>query len=103
MGSSYISWEEIYGQRVGFLRSCETGRIGSLGEVVEAVEFRLGQIASRLQEAEDAWLEAEAKSRGLDDGLSREALPVAVPGTEGLLGERTALKWVLDVVEGPSR
>lgn len=103
-GGAYVSWEEIYGQRVGFLRSCETGRIGSLSEVVAAVEFRLGQTASHLRAAEETWLAAEADRLGMEPGaLSREALPAVVPGTEGLIGERKGLQWVLNIVEGPSR
>lgn len=104
-GGTYVSWEEIHGQRVGFMRSCQTGEIGSLGEVVEAVEFRLGQIASHLRAAEEKWLAAEADRLGMEpDALSREALPrEPLPGTEELLGEREGLQWVLDVVEGPPR
>lgn len=75
-GGSYLSWEEIYGQRVGFLRSCETGRIGSLQEVEEAVRFRLTQIADELK-GEDA--------------------------TDGMEGEEEALEWILRVIEGPRR
>lgn len=75
-GGTYISWEEIHGTRVGFLRSCETNRIGSLEEVEDAIRFRLAQIDEALN--------------GSD--------PV-----DNFEGEVDALEWILRVIEGPKK
>lgn len=76
-GGTHISWEEIDGQRVGFIRSCESNRIASLEEIEDAVRFRLKQVAEKMEEAD--------------------------ADTYRLEGEEEALEWVLRVIEGPKR